>query len=205
MLYPEAIQALPVQGNHVVIVPNRDIVIITGDEDIEGLLTLFRLTAEALEQARPMSPKPYNLINGQWSPYKPHKNSPIAPYVQELHIQSAGADYGEQAELLNVLYEQELKDIFVASFSAVQEEDTGEVMSYCVWPEEVNHELLPVTDFVMMIPGDGNNKTYQVKWEDLMREFGDEYLEDSGLYPVRYRATKFPDVEKVKQLAVEVI
>ena len=129
----------------------------------------------------------------------PEQSSPTSAFVQELHIQSASIDYGEQKELLDALYEKQGVDVFVSSYSAIQTKE-GELFSYCVWPAEVTNQLMPVTDFIFMIPAGKSEEHLQVKWEDVMSEFGAEYLEDSGLYPLRYRATRFPDVEMVKRL-----
>ena len=63
----------------------------------------------------------------------------------------------EQKEVLEEIYEETGEDIFVASYSAVQDSKSGIVRTYCVWSEGVE-ALLPRTDEVFFVRGVENEE-----------------------------------------------
>lgn len=84
-------------------------------------------------------------------------------------------------------------DIFVASFSALQNKD-GELLTFCVWAAGVD-SLLPVTQKVVFMKGEGIPAVF-ADWPRVMETFGNlmEPIED---YPRRYRVRVFPDEKKI--------
>ena len=126
---------------------NRDTLIITGSEDMEGLECLFKLMAEAWECPRPMSPRPMILRNSKWVDFFPEYDTPLYGEFQFYKVQALANDYDEQKQVLEKYYEAKDMEIFVASYTAMKEEDTGEIYSHCVWSKDVD-SVLPKTDRV---------------------------------------------------------
>ncbi len=199
LLVPELLTDLNVKGRPVVVIPNRDTLLVTGDGDIDGLVAMLELTANALDEARPMRARPLVWVDGSWQNYFPTVDSPVVRMIEELNLRSAGSDYAEQKELLDAIHEKEMKDVFVASYTIVQKDETGELFSYCVWSEALTDQWLPETDQVFLLTEDG--KTYLIPWEDLMNHFGSSYLADEGVFPRRYRATAFPEHVRIESVA----
>lgn len=200
----DVIRQHPVKGDPVAILPNRDTLLITGSEDEAGLATLATLAEKAIDHPRPCSTLPIRLEAEAWVPFVPPVGHPQHQAFQVLAMQSVFRDYGEQAEALVALYKKKDEDIFVAKYSAVELNDTGEVMTYCVWSKGVD-TVLPRTDriFLFRPKGESGDIVAQPRWERVMEVCGD-LLVPLDLYPVRYRVRgTFPTKEQLKVLAAD--
>jgi hypothetical protein len=116
-----------------------------------------------------------------------------------LAAKKVGGDYAAQAEALKEVHEKAGKDLFVASFSLLQEKATGSVRSYCVWSEGVT-SLLPRTDDVFFRPkGDEGGDIVPALWERVEAALGD-LPKPAGLYPEWYVVEDFPSAEQLATL-----
>jgi hypothetical protein len=135
----------------------------------------------------------------EWVPFLPEREE--APYEQFrlFEVKSFGMDYDEQKALLNEIHEKAEKDIFIASFSAVRKQDTGEIRTYCVWSEGVV-ALLPKTDYIYFFrPGDeeAGEIVATVPWA-LVEEILGDRIKPVGIYPERYLVEGFPMDEEIE-------
>jgi hypothetical protein len=93
-------------------------------------------------------------------------------------------------------------DIFVATYSALRDEKTGSVTSYCTWSEGVDC-LLPETEQVVFFrpqsPEDGKLAA-RGDW-NTVRSVAGYLMEPQGLYPERWRVREFPSEEVLKRIA----
>jgi hypothetical protein len=203
MLLTDFIRAHKVTGDPVVMVPNRDTLLLAGVEDVEGLGKLAAMAEEAYDHPRAISGMAFRLgADDQWLPFLPEKNHLHYEKLKLLQVKSIGSDYGDQAEALNALHEKTGEDIFVASFSAVRKNDTGEIRSYCVWSEGVV-AYLPRTDDIFFYRPKGNEGGdifARVPWEQVQAALG-EKIKPVGLYPERYLVEGFPSEEQIPLLA----
>jgi hypothetical protein len=202
LVLTDVIRAHEVAGDPVVVVANRDTLLLTGSDDDEGLTRVAALAEEALGQPRAVSGRAVRLDGETWLPFLPGPGHPAHARFRELTVRSLGQDYADQAELLRALYEKQGKDVFVASFSAIKEKDTGAVVSYCVWSEGVD-SLLPRTDEVAFYRPDapeGKQVLARVPWETVAEVAG-ALMKPAGLYPERYRVRKFPGPRQLARLA----
>jgi hypothetical protein len=55
-------------GDHVAAVPNRDVLLVTGADDAEGLQQMAAAAMDALSLPRPMCPRFYRLQGDDWVP-----------------------------------------------------------------------------------------------------------------------------------------
>ncbi|MHB8872931.1 MAG: DUF1444 domain-containing protein, partial [Myxococcaceae bacterium] len=169
LLLVDKILRLPVKGHPVAVIPNRDTLIITGSDDPAGLEEMADLAKVALLEPRASNPLALQLTpSGEWVPYLPAGRLPIDERYRLMAVQSLLRDYGEQKELLAASHEREGRDVFVATFSGVQDKQSGKVSSYCTWTEDVV-TLLPRALSIAFIRlsknPDGEPEVMRVPWE----------------------------------------
>jgi Protein of unknown function (DUF1444) len=198
ILLVDLITACDVDGDPVVMVPNRDTLLVAGSYDPVGLTLMAELAEKVLQQPRPIHAMPLRLEYGTWWAYLPPEDHPAAQRFKKLVIGSLGQDYGEQKGLLDTLHQKMSEDIFVASYSAVQNRETGRLASYCMWARGVE-SLLPRTDVVHLFDMDrpeGQKIVASAVWERVAEIVG-ELLEPVDVYPERYRVRSFPNDEQI--------
>jgi hypothetical protein len=199
LLLPDRLRPHDVRGDPVAMVPNRDTLLLTGSDDEAGLVRLAKLAEEALAQPRPISGVAVRLDGDTWLPFLPEAGHPAHDALRLLRVQSHGADYGEQGELLRTLHEKTGEDIFIAAFSAVRLKDSGRVQSYSVWSAGVD-TLLPRTDEVFFFRPHEDGKNGDIigtaPWERVHEVAGD-LMEPQGMYPERYRVRTFPSGQQL--------
>ena len=194
-----------VKGDPVVMVPNRDTLLLTGSDDPAGLGKMVEIAEGAYEHPRPLSSLAYRLTQqNEWVPFLPEPNHREYKRFRLLQLKNFGSEYSEQQAALNELHEQTGKDIFVASFSAIENNTTGELRSYCVWSEGVV-ALLPKTDYVYFFrAGDGQDGKIvaTVPWTEVETVLGDEF-KPVGIYPERYLVKGFPTNEQIAGFGIQ--
>jgi hypothetical protein len=204
LLLADMIRGHPVQGACVAMVPNRDTLIVAGSEDEAGLSHMAALAEKALNHARPISGLAFLLDNETWRPWLPAADQPLHDHFRLLQLQSFGRDYAVQKALLDALHEKTGRNIWVASYSAVKNDETGQCHSYCVWSQGVDI-LLPKADQVYFFVPKGENEgsvVAKASWDRVQRLVG-HLLEQQGTYPVRYRAKGFPTAEQLALMGGE--
>jgi hypothetical protein len=203
MLLTDYLRQHEVLGDPVVMVPNRDTLLLAGSRDAAALARLATLAEEAFDHPRSITGLAFRLkADDQWVPFLPDRDHPHYQQFQLLRIKSLGSEYSEQAEFLKEHNEKTGKDVFVASFSAVQQRETGEVRSYCVWSEGIV-SWLPATDDIYFFRPSGEkegNIAGSASWEQARTVLGD-LMKPLGLYPERYEVEAFPSEEQLRSIA----
>jgi len=201
LLLPELIKHHEVKGQPVLMLPNRDTLLLTGSDDEAGLAYLVERVQAAMEQPRFLTGLAFRLVDDFLEPFLPEAGHPQHQPFHLLRVQSLARDYGEQQELLAALHEKTGEDVFVASYNALQNKEDGRVHSYCVWSEDVD-SLLPETDQVFFIKQGDGDKPEMVSgadW-DKVREVVGDLMEPQETYPERYLVREFPTAEQLAQL-----
>jgi hypothetical protein len=201
LVLPDLLRLHEVQGDLIAIVPNRDMLLLTGSEDEQGLVQMAELATEAFDHARAISGFALRLDSlNRWEPWVPDPGHPAFAAFRLLAVRSLGGDYSDQKELLEQQHHHEGEDIFVASFSGMRDKQSGEVFSYCVWSEGVD-TLLPRTDSIVFFSGDEDTGEVlgSVAWERAVEVVG-ELMTDQDVYPERYRVQSFPTPEQLDEL-----
>jgi uncharacterized protein YtpQ (UPF0354 family) len=196
LLLTDLIRSLNVQGDHIAVVPNRDSLLIAGSEDEEGLGILAELTEKALEEPRPMCAIPMRLEGSEWVTWMPAPGHPHYQKFRLLEVKSLYGEYADQKPLLEALHEKEGRDIFVASYSAL-ETKSGDVFSYCVWSKGVD-AYLPKTHRIMFYE-EGQEGVFGGDWDTVQRVVGRLMEPVEDLYPPRWRVREFPSPEELEQ------
>jgi len=148
-------------------------------------------------EIRPLCPLPLLLKDGQWEDWVPPANHVVRPIYEQLEIYFLGGLYTQQKELLGELYEIQLFDVFVASFSTVKNPETQALRSFCIWPNGVD-SLLPKTQLVMIMD-DPDSPPNIVEWKEVQRVVG-HMMEPDDNYPTRYRVTEYPTESQIAEM-----
>jgi hypothetical protein len=195
----DLVRKMPVRGDYIAMVPNRDTLAITGSEDAAGLEVLCKIAEESFDKPRPISTVALRLVGDEWESWLPEPDSSAFAKLHELKLRTVGMEYNDQKELLDQIHQQSGEDLFVASFSAVQHKDTGRISSYSVWSEGVE-TLLPETDDIVLLRADQAADKVQVaaagKFERV-RQIAGDLMQPQGTYPERYRVVEFPSVQQL--------
>jgi hypothetical protein len=190
----DLIRKMPVRGDYIAMVPNRDTLVVTGSEDLAGLEIMGKLAEDSFQKPRPISTTALRLVDDEWESWLPDSNSPLFEKFHELKLRTLGMEYNDQKELLDQIHAHTGENVFVATFSAVKQEETGRVSSYSVWSEGVD-TLLPETDDILLLrPDPATNHINIVAANSFprIREIAGDLLQTTGTYPERYRVTAFP-------------
>jgi hypothetical protein len=200
LLLVDVIRTFPVRGQPVAMVPNRDTLLIAGQDDVEGLQLLATLAEEAYQKPRPISGTMVTLVDDEWQSWLPDPLSPAYNRLHELHLRSIGGEYTDQKELLEQIHTANGEDVFVSSFSGVQDSKTGQTSSYCVWPRGVP-TLLPETEQVFFMGGDPQEPKLlaSAAWTRVQSVVG-HLLQVQDCYPPRYFVTDFPSERQLAEL-----
>lgn len=200
LLLVDVIRTFPVRGRPVAMVPNRDTLLIAGQDDEEGLQLLATLADEAYQKPRPISGTMLTLIDDEWQSWLPEPTSPAYNRLHELHLRSIGGEYTDQKELLEQIHTAKGEDIFVSSFSGVQDSKSGQTSSYCVWPSGVP-TLLPETEQVFFMGGDPQDPKLlaSASWDRVQSIVG-HLLTAQDCYPPRYYVNEFPSSRQLSEL-----
>lgn len=200
ILLKDSISSWEVAGDHVAMVPQRDTLFVTGSNDDLALEMMLSMTEAALkDEPRPLSPIPLRLVDGEWDNWIVPKTHKLFDRFEQLKTNFMGDLYAEQKELLEAVLDKEKKDVFVASFSGMKNKSTGNVVSYCVWPQNVD-SLLPKTSLIMFANEQGVEAIGE--WDHVAEIVGDLLTLDDSYYPVRYRVNLFPTPEQLKAIGM---
>jgi hypothetical protein len=190
----DLIWQLRVRGKHVAVVPNRDVLLVTGSEDAEGLLELARVARQVLEQPRPMSGIPVVLEGSTWKSFIPPRGTTAYGALRDLIECQNSMAYSEQREALTADHQRKGQDVFVPKYTVMLNNETGELWSWTTWVEGVTNALMPMADKVMFAGEGPDGKTLKLGFGDweTVRAVAGGLLEETQNYPARFRVRSFP-------------
>jgi hypothetical protein len=195
----DMVRKMPVRGDYIAMVPNRDTLVLAGSEDQAGLEVMCKVAEDSFKKPRPISTVALRLVGDEWESWLPETDSPVYGKFHELRLRTIGMEYNDQKELLDQIHGQSGHDVFVASFSAMQQKDTGRITSYSVWSEGVK-TLLPETDHLVLLrPNPSEDKVEVVAAGSFqhVRDVAGELMQPQGTYPERYRVLEFPSAAQL--------
>ncbi|MFE8602983.1 DUF1444 family protein [Archangium violaceum] len=198
MLLDEVVRRCPVKGAPVVLVPHRDLLLITGAEDEDGLNQVAALALKAVMAPRALDGRAMRLTPAGWVPFMPERLSNAWGDFRKLELFTRARDYDEQTQQLEKFYEEKGVDLFVAAFTPYQDE-RGRSLSYAVWLKGVDAVLPRAEVIFFMDPALGPEAPPVgiARWEEVSRVAGKLLAPVEGLYPERYRVTGFPTLEQL--------
>jgi hypothetical protein len=198
----DLVRKMPVRGDYIVMVPNRDTLVITGSDDPAGLEVMCKVAEDSFQKPRPISTVALRLVGDEWESWLPEPDSPCYPRLHELRLRTIGMEYNDQKELLDQIHQQTGEDIVVAPFSAVKQKASGCISSYTVWSEGVD-TLLPETDDVIFLRPDHASDNVEIVASasfQRVREVAGDLMQPTGSYPERYRVAEFPSEQQLTEI-----
>ena len=198
MLLLEAIRSFELNGPPVAIPLNRDSLMVTGADDVEGLEILATLAEKKKDEARPICPIPHKLVGDEWVAWLPPPDHPHHEKFRLLEQGFLAGEYAEQKSLLDKRHEQTGEDVFVATFSAAERDE--KLMSFCVWSKDVP-TWLPKTEFVGLYETDAKHADF-VSWDRLLAVVG-HLMTPLDCYPPRWLVEDFPSKDQIEKMSPE--
>jgi hypothetical protein len=206
VMVPELWQSLEVQGNHVIFIPNSDLMIITGSDDIEGLRVGLEELQAAAEKRRPLPPIPLTYVDGEVQRFILPKNHELYWDFARLENIHFNQIYSDQKELLERTYESLASEYYVAKFVLLEDPD-GRTFSASTLTEDAVATLLPETDYIyfVRVTGEGEDDGEILAIGSLARvvAIAGDIFEETNFYPPRFKATKFPTEEQIAEIGME--
>jgi hypothetical protein len=198
MLLDEVVRRCPVKGTPVVLVPHRDLLLITGSEDEDGLRQVATRSLRAVMAPRAVDGRAMRLTPEGWVPFMPERLNDAWADFRKLELFTRARDYDEQTQRLDKLYEERGEDVFVAAFTPYQDEH-GRSISYAVWLKGVD-TLLPRTEVIFFMDpalGEEAPPVAIARWDEVAKAVGALLVPEEGLYPERYRVKGFPSEQQL--------
>ena len=195
----DVIRQFQVQGDYIAMAPSREMPIVGGSEDGPGLTAMIALAMKTIEQPRSVSGMALRLAGDEWVPWMPDVSHRLYEAFRLIRMRAQGRDYAEQKELLDALHQKIGKDVFVASASIIESRETGQSMSYCVWPKGAT-SLLPCTERIVF--GGEDQTLILAPWEKVFEVVGD-LMTPLDTYPERYQVEEFPTAEQLAAIGNE--
>jgi len=179
VLLPGVLKGLPLQGDPVVVLPNRDTLLVAGSEDIKALGWLMDAALEFLrEDPQAHNCCPLRLRHFHWELWEAGDGNPLAPILERVRKQRLLDEYARQKTLLDRIHDRAGKPVLVAPFR-LEKTSTGAVTSCTYLPQGVEEGWLPEADRVGLLR---NSQCLWLPWAQLNRQ-----LEPLGFFPERYR------------------
>ncbi|RKG78158.1 DUF1444 family protein [Corallococcus terminator] len=200
LLLDEVVKGCEVKGEPVVMVPNRDTLLITGAEDATGLLAVAEVGMEGVKAPRPVDGHALRLTPDGWKPFLPEPESPSRSLLERLAFISRLRGYQEQTERLRREQEKDSEQLFIAGYLPEQN-DQGRLFGQAVW-SSVGATLLPRAEVIVFVDaalGPDAPPVASVRWDLVVRDAGTMLMPEPGLYPERYRVQGFPSKEQLQR------
>jgi hypothetical protein len=201
MLQLESVVAALPFAQHAVFLPcSRGILLAADARSEAAVIALLREGLRCLqEEPWPMSSTVCRRGPDGWEAVEPALGA--RPLAHMLELQVMSLNYSAQKEALEAWHEAAGEDAYVAEFTVLGNDD--EWTSYCVWTQGVK-TLLPVTDWVALVPSDEDAEFLRVPWDQVVAKCA-SLLRATPESPARYLVDSFPtpgEWEALRQVAL---
>ena len=200
MLLPGVLKMLPVQGDPVVIMPSRDVLLVTGADEPAALAAALESALNTVHHCNgPLNACPLRLRNFQWEPLRLPSNHPARPLLSRARRRRLLDEYTQQKALLDRLHGRMGRQIHVSPFHLAPA--PGRTTSFTLWSREAGEGWLPEADRVCLAwAGSSGPEQVWVAWDVLRQRLG-RLLEPLALFPQRHRLLGFPEPAELEELA----
>lgn len=200
-LLPDMLERVPVRGRPVFMMPTRDTLLVTGDNDDDGMQKMVDLCHLAIQNGRLISPHMYHYADKTAARYRP-ASAALAQQLAHLARLLAKSEYDTQKAALDHIHEEQGKDIFVANYNLfTQDDDPATSFSLASWTRGVDTSL-PRVDRLALVRPDADDDIGEVRvvaWEQAAHLL-EPLLAPEDCYPIRYRTLGFPEDAQLAQL-----
>lgn len=198
---PSCFEQLPVRGTHVAMVPHPNVLLVTGDQDPEGLHTVLAEAREVSKDGLAIGPFMFRLSKSGWEPWNPVLSSADRKEFDGLMIDMLDRDYARQQVLWRAHPEKvaPFDELFIATYKHLPRDRPDGLRTVSVWTKYAP-SLLPKTDAIVFVIG--TKVQGIVPWSIVAAQMEHE-LEPAGVHPERYTAFSFPTDEQLHDLIQE--
>jgi hypothetical protein len=197
------VPSLEVLGTHVVMVPNRDTIVVTGSEDVAGLEIMADFMENRMPPPYSLSGVPLIFENSEWRDWMPPVHHPLHRRFKQIESKWLGELYAQQTELLRAVHSRQGIKIFVAGVLAKEMDNKdGDLVTSCTWTKGIE-SLLPVAQRVAFCKRIGEREFGIVvaDWSRVIQTFGN-LMELTEHYPTRYHVRVFPDESMIDAIEI---
>lgn len=201
---PPSFEQLAVRGTHVAMVPHPHMLLITGDQDPEGLHIALTTSRKAMKDPLAIGPFMFRISKTGWEPWNPQLPSADHSEFEGQLLDTLERDYGRQQRLMQAGQENKSPaddHLFIASYNQLPKNRSDGLRTLSVWTEDAP-SLLPKTDAIAFVTGTKFRGI--VPWSLVAAQMSDE-LEPAGTYPERYSVLSFPTDEQLHDLIREAV
>lgn len=200
LLLDSVVTALPFAPHAVFLPCNRGILLAADDRSERAVESMFTEASRCLhDEPWPMSATLCKRGSEGWQQAEPPANA--AAVAHSLFVQHRADFYASQKEELDALHETRNHDVFVANCSLLCKENLWE--SYCVWTQGVE-SLLPVTDWIALLPQEEGAQFIRVYWQDVLEICGPR-MQPTSESPPRFLVNCFPTPTEWSALSARAI
>ena len=186
-LLPGMLRGLPLRGDPVVVLPNRDTLLVAGAEDSQALGWMLEGALEFVrEDPNSLNGCPLRWSGYQWEAWEARAGHPAAALLERVRRRRLLEEYTRQKTLLDRLHDRTGQSVSVAPFQLRR--NASGVMGSCTFlPQGAEEGWLPEADRVGLMGGSPGFPTcHWVAWDVARQRLGN-LLEPMGLFPERYR------------------
>lgn len=197
----ETLRKLPLKGAPVALAPDKDCLLVTGSEDIDGLRQMAEMGHVSLgKQTRPISGRPVVLIGSAWEPFEP-PDAVQATFGQLARLYDV-RDYRRQALALRQLHERQGDGVRIAEIVIVPSSASNQSTTMAAWYSD-GPALLPVVDIIYFLDKATGN-AFMASWDEAVRVLGHDMVRTQD-EPLRFRVVRFPSLEELDSMQAKKI
>lgn len=203
IVLPDLLDRLAIKGRPVAMIPNRDVLIVTGDRDPPALARAASLVEPQLMMPRPLSGLAFRLGAG-WEPYMPDAGDGSTPILSRLSALDSLIGYRQQTQDLTRRNEDAHVDVFIASLLPQENGETREIRTFTTWSDGVT-ALLPRAGYVVfggMGPDNKADIRGAAPWARVQAAAG-SLMKDQAMYPPRFLVDQYPSPEQLDAMKLE--
>lgn len=202
MLLTDVLGSVPVKGNLIAFVPTRDQLILTGDEDEQGIEAAVKLAAKHIADAsRPITLQPFRLVGDKWELYNPKPGSVKYKELANMAHQSKMQDLSEEAQRLNEENEKIGKDVYAASVLRMNEDAEGITRFGTLWTSATDSLWIPKTDYILL-KGNQRKEVGTVLFDEIQAKLASRF-EPVPDHDNWFCVTGFPTPEELETLDMQ--
>jgi hypothetical protein len=199
LVLTDTLRSLRVRGEPVAMAVARDVLLVTGSEDTDGLGAMARVAAGAEQMPDPLPSSVLRLQGEQWQPWMPNLPA-VAKDFGVLLARSSSGIYARVRPALMELLDARDEDLFVANYQATVDPQ-GHASSFCSWGDGIS-SLLPRTERIAFVAEstDGRPRMLaDVPWRKAQGVVG-HLMQPTRYYPGYVRVELFPSDEELAEL-----
>jgi hypothetical protein len=196
----EKLRQLPVKGQPVALVPDRDSLIITGSADVDGLAQMAEMGLDCFQKrSRLISGQPVVLEEDRWRSFTPPEQ--VATKFAQLANSYDWLFYEQQTDVLKKLCASRGDSTMVSNVISIPI-GPNEFTSAAAWVRGIP-ALLPKVEMIAFMDA-LTGRPAVAAWDDVMRVVS-HLMQPTRDIPPRYRVESFPTTAEMEAMGAQTL